>query len=279
MIFRPDLLENQVALVTGGGTGIGARISLELARHGADVAIVSRRSEHHNAVVKEGTALGRRVLALQADVRDLEQVQQAVEKVAAEWGRIDILVNNAAGNFLCPAEQLTANGWRSVLEIVLTGTFLVSQAVLGCMKGQGSGSIVNIGANYAWLAAPGVSHSGAAKAGVLNLTRTLAVEWAPYGVRVNAVTPGPIEDTEGVRRLLADPLQRAQVVERIPLGRLGLKEEVAWAVLFLVSPAATYITGHNLVVDGGQWLGSGPFSLPQLPSSPPDPNPGSPSKP
>lgn len=254
MIFREDLLEGQVALVTGGGTGIGFVISRELARHGADVAITSRNPEHHTSIVREIEALGRRALAIPADVRDPQQTQRVAERVREEFGRIDVLINNAAGNFLCAAEQLSPNGWRAVVEIVLHGTFHMSQAVLPVMRDQGGGNIVNIGANYAWLAAPYVAHSGAAKAGVLNLTRTLAVEWAPYNVRVNAVTPGPIEETEGVRRLLSDPKTHKAVLDTVPLQRLGRREEIAWAVLFLISPAAAYITGHNLVVDGGMWF-------------------------
>ncbi len=253
MIFRDDLLKGRVAVVTGGGTGIGAVISKELARHGADVVITSRNPEHHTQIVEEIQALGRRALAIPADVRDPEQTQTAAERTLEAFGRIDILVNNAAGNFLCAAEQLSPNGWRAVVDIVLNGTFLMSRAVLPAMKAQGGG-IVNIGANYAWLAAPYVAHSGAAKAGVLNLTRTLAVEWAPYGIRVNAVTPGPIEETEGVARLMGDPQAHKAVIDSIPLRRLGKREEIAWAILFLLSPAAEYITGHNLVVDGGMWF-------------------------
>lgn len=259
MIFNQDLLKGQVAVVTGGGTGIGEGITLELARHGADVAITSRNPEHHAGVVSQVEKMGRRALSLAADVREPEQMQQAVERVMSDLGRIDVLINNAAGNFLCTAEQLSANGWKSVVDIVLNGTFHAGKAVLPVMKRQNSGSIVNIGANYAWLAAPFVSHSGAAKAGVLSLTRTLAVEWARFGIRVNAVTPGPIEDTEGVRRLMGDERIRQATLRKIPLRRLGRKQEIAWAILYLLSPAAAYVTGHNLVVDGGMWLGSSAF--------------------
>jgi NAD(P)-dependent dehydrogenase (short-subunit alcohol dehydrogenase family) len=254
MIFREDLLKGRVAIVTGGGTGIGAVISRELAKHGADVVITSRNPEHHAQMVQEIEALGRRALAIPADVRDPEATQAVAERTLKEFGRIDISINNAAGNFLCAAEQLSPNGWRAVIDIVLGGTFLMSKAVLPAMKEQGGGNIVNIGANYAWLAAPYVAHSGAAKAGVLNLTRTLAVEWAPYGIRVNAVTPGPIEGTEGVARLMGDPQVHKAVIGSIPLRRLGKREEIAWAILYLISPAAEYITGHNLVVDGGMWF-------------------------
>lgn len=259
MIYNPELLRGQVAVVTGGGTGIGEGITLELARHGADVVITSRDPDHHAGVVAQVQDMGRKALSLAADVRQPEQLEAVAARVKEELGRIDVLVNNAAGNFLCPAEQLSANGWKSVIDIVLNGSFNASKAVLPIMKEQKSGNIVNIGANYAWLAAPFVSHSGAAKAGVLNLTRTLAVEWARYGIRVNAVTPGPIEETEGVRRLMGDEKMREATLRKIPLRRLGRKEEIAWAILYLVSPAAAYVTGHNLVVDGGMWLGISAF--------------------
>ncbi len=256
MIFQTDFLEGRAALVTGGGTGIGRVISTELARHGAHVAITSRDPEHHAEAVAEIEGLGSKALALQGDVRDPEQMEQVAGRVKEEWGSLDVLVNNAAGNFLCPAEKLSPNGWRSVVDIVLNGTFVASKAVLPHMKEQGGGNIVNIGATYAWLAAPFVSHSGAAKAGVINLTRSLAVEWSRYGIRVNCVTPGPIDETEGVRRLVVDEKRKEAMLGKIPLHRLGRREEIAWAILFLISPAAAYVTGENLVVDGGLWLGA-----------------------
>lgn len=260
MIFKPDFLANRVAIVTGGGTGIGAAISRELAHHGADVVVASRDQSHHSEIRQQIEEQGRRFLSVEVDVRNPEQVQGLINTTLDEFDRADILVNNAAGNFLCASEELSPNGWKSVVDIVLNGTFLVSKAILPVFKEQGSGSIVNIGATYAWTAAPLVAHSGAAKAGVLNLTRTLAVEWARFGVRVNAVTPGPVVDTEGVRKLL--PRNAAVAITRgIPAGRMARSEEVAWAVLFLVSSAAGYITGHNLVVDGGQWLGQTAFPI------------------
>ncbi|MFQ5738502.1 MAG: SDR family oxidoreductase [Acidobacteriota bacterium] len=259
MIFKQDLLSGQVAIVTGGGTGIGEVISTELARHGADVVVTSRNPDHHPKVIHAIRELGPRALSVATDVRDPEQVQAMAEQVVNSFGRIDILINNAAGNFLCPAEQLSYNGWKAVVDIVLNGSFIASKAVLPTMKRQKRGNIVNIGATYAWSAATLVSHSGAAKAGVLNLTRTLSVEWAPYGIRVNAVTPGPIEETEGVKRLMAAPGAREATLRKIPLRRLGSREEIAWAILYLCSPAASYVTGHNLVVDGGLWLGMSSF--------------------
>lgn len=260
MIFENNLLKEQVALVTGGGTGIGEVICRELAGHGAHIAIASRDPKNHTRIISEIESLGCQTVSIAADVRQPDEVEAMVGQVIEKWGHMEILVNNAAGNFLCSAEKLSPNGWKSVVDIVLNGTFLVSQAVLPTMKNQGTGNIINIGATYAWSAAPMVSHSGAAKAGVLNMTRTLAAEWAPYGVRVNMITPGPVEETEGVRRLLGEPQVRQSMLKRIPLGRLARKEEIAWAVLYLVSPAATFITGNNLVVDGGMWFASDGFA-------------------
>jgi len=261
MIFKENLLKDQVAIVTGGGTGIGEIISTELAKHGADVVITSRDPEHHKDIVTRIEKLGRRAMAMPADVRQPDQIQGVVDRAMSEFGRIDILVNNAAGNFVCSMEQLTFNGWKAVIDIVLNGTYVTSKAVFPVMREQGHGNIVNIGATYMWMAAPYVGHSGAAKAGVLNMTRTLAVEWARYGIRVNIVSPGPIEETEGVRRLVDEAGMRERVVSHIPLNRLGRREEIAWAILYLLSPAAAYITGNNLVVDGGAWLNAHHYGL------------------
>ncbi len=256
MTFQPGLLKGQVALVTGGGTGIGESISLELARHGADVAVASRNRDHHVAVLDALSRQGSRGSAFECDIRDPEAVSAMIAAVADRYQRLDIVVNNAAGNFLCRAEELSPNGWRTVVDIVLNGTFLVSREAFRFLK-ESRGSIVNIGAPYAESAAPLVSHSGAAKAGILSLTRTLAVEWARFGIRVNTVSPGPIEDTEGVRRLIGSDRSRRRLLNAIPLNRLGNKEDVAAAVLYLLSPAAAYVTGQNLVVDGGLGLVQG----------------------
>lgn len=261
MIFNPELVKDKVAIVTGGGTGIGEIISTELAKHGADVVITSRNPEHHTGVISTIESLGRKALAIPADVRDPDQFQTVVDQTVSEFGKVDVLINNAAGNFICATEQLSYNGWKAVIDIVLNGTYVASKAVLPVMKEQGHGNIVNIGATYMWAAAPWVGHSGAAKAGVFNLTRTMAVEWARYGIRVNIVTPGPIENTEGVERLMGDADVQKRVIDHIPLGRLGKREEIAWAILYLLSPAAEYITGNNITVDGGAWLNAHHYGL------------------
>ncbi len=253
--FAPDLLAGQVALITGGGTGIGRGISLALAKHGADIALVSRKLANMEPTAEAIRGLGRSVLALEADVRDREAIDRAVGRALEELGRIDHLINNAAGNFLAPASELSENGWRAVVDIVLNGTFNVSQAIYPVLRDGGGGSIVNITTRYVATGAPFMAHSGAAKAGVLNLTRSLAVEWGGDGIRVNAVAPGLVGDTEGARRLV----ETIDLVEdyrlQVPLGRLATADEVADAVLFLCSPAAAYITGVELAVDGGAALG------------------------
>ncbi len=253
--FAPDLLAGQVALITGGGTGIGRGISLALAKHGADIALVSRKLANMEPTAEAIRGLGRSVLALEADVRDREAIDRAVGRALEELGRIDHLINNAAGNFLAPASELSENGWRAVVDIVLNGTFNVSQAIYPVLRDGGGGSIVNITTRYVATGAPFMAHSGAAKAGVLNLTRSLAVEWGGDGIRVNAVAPGLVADTEGARRLV----ETIDLVEdyrlQVPLGRLATADEVADAVLFLCSPAAAYITGVELAVDGGAALG------------------------
>lgn len=273
--FRADLLKGQVVLVTGGGTGIGRGIALAAAAHGADVAICSRKPEHHG-VVKEIEAMGRKAHAVACDVRHLDQVQAMAAEVEDTLGPVDLLVNNAAGNFLARFEDLSPNGWASVVNIVLNGTFNVTKAVgqrmlererrpTAASGGSEDGhpanrpSIVNIVVSYAWGAAPLTAHSGAAKAGVLNLTRTLAVEWAPK-VRVNAVAPGPVYTEGAFGNLAMAPELGQRIIDGVPLKRLGEPEEIAHGVLFL--HAHPYMTGECMTIDGGQWLNHPMFQLP-----------------
>lgn len=258
--YRSDLLAGQVALVTGGGTGIGRGISLALAAHGADVALVSRNREHLEPTAEEVREVGRRAVVATADVRDRDTLDEAVRRTTTELGRLDILVNNAAGNFLCPAEELSRNGWRAVVEIVLDGTFHASQAVFEHMRDAGGGAILNITTTYVRTGAAYMSHSGAAKAGVLNLTRSLAAEWGRHGIRVNAIAPGLVEETEGARRLVESVGRMEEFTETVPLGRLTQVEDVARGAVFLVSTAGAHVTGAELVVDGGESVG-GKFNL------------------
>lgn len=253
--------DRPVALVTGGGTGIGLAIAQAFAREGYDLAIASRSPEHLAAGGARLRPLGARVLEVPTDVRQPDQVDRLIGAVRTEYGRLDVLVNNAAGNFVAPAERISPNGWRAVVGIVLDGTFLCSRASFPLLRRAPSPAIVNIVAAYAWMAGPGTAHSAAAKAGVLALTRTLAVEWARYRIRVNAVAPGPVR-TEGTDRQLwiSEELRRT-ITDGVPLGRFGTEAEIADAVLFLAGPRAGYITGEVLAVDGGQWLGKGVLRL------------------
>jgi NAD(P)-dependent dehydrogenase (short-subunit alcohol dehydrogenase family) len=257
-MFATRVLEGQVAIVTGGGTGIGLAIARTLGRLGASVAIASRDEGHRTDGL---AALGREgltVRGVQVDVRDPAQVDAMVADVVEAYGRLDILINNAAGNFVCRAEDLSPNGWNAVVGIVLSGSFYCARAVGRHLMAAGhGGSIVSILANYVWTGSPGTVHSAAAKAGVLSLTQTLAVEWAPHQIRVNAVAPGPVDSAGAGRQLWASAETRERIGRSIPAGRWGTAQDIADAVSFLVSPYASFITGDVLTVDGGQWLGRG----------------------
>lgn len=253
-----------VALITGGGTGLGLAMARALAADGYDLVLASRSAAHLADGARKLKGGGAEVLTVPTDVREPGQVDALMEAVDARFGRLDLLVNNAAGNFLAPAEDISPNGWRAVVGIVLDGTFLCSRAAFPRLRASPRASIVNVVASYAWLAGPGTAHSAAAKAGVLSLTRTLAVEWASRGIRVNAVAPGPVH-TEGTDRQLWFSRRAVEsVTHSIPLGRFGRPEEIAEVVRFLASPAAGYITGEVITVDGAQWLGHGVMDL--LPS-------------
>ncbi|MGH3006830.1 MAG: SDR family oxidoreductase [Gaiellaceae bacterium] len=247
--------DGRVAVVTGGGSGLGRALAVELARLGADVAVAGRRPEPLAETVRLVEEHGRRGLAQPTDVRDPAAVDALVEATVSELGRVDVLVNNAAGNFVVRAEDLSPNGWRAVVSIVLDGSFLCSRAAGRRMMEQGDGgAILSVIASYAWTGGPGTVHSAAAKAGVVALTRTLAVEWAQHGIRANCICPGPT-DTEGAGAALWPTEEdRARVAATVPLGRLATPEEVAAWGAALLSPHAGYITGETLTIDGGHWL-------------------------
>ena len=251
-------LAGRVALVTGGGSGLGRAMALELGRLGAKVAVLGRRREPLDETV---AALSGEGFAVQADVRDPEAVAAAFDEAEEALGPLTTLVNNAAGNFIVRAEDLSPNGWRAVVGIVLDGTFFCSRELGGRVSGRGgdNAQIVNLVASYAWTGGPGTVHSAAAKAGVINLTRTLAVEWAQHGIRVNAIAPGPIDTEETRTRLWPTEELREQLLRRIPLGRFGREDEVAHACAYLVSDFAGYVTGDVLTLDGGAWLEQGMF--------------------
>ncbi|MEJ7577060.1 MAG: SDR family oxidoreductase [Pyrinomonadaceae bacterium] len=250
--FAPGLLRDRTAFVTGGGTGITGGIARALAQAGARVALVSRRMEHLEPMAKTIMDDGGEALATAADVRHPEEIERALNETIERFGKLDIVVNGAAGNFLCPAEELSPNGFGTVIDIDLKGTFNVCRAAFEHLKREG-GCILNISATLQLLGTPLQLHASAAKAGVDTLTRGLAVEWGRYGIRTNAIAPGPIADTEGFARLVPAPV-RDKLQRRIPLGRLGRIEDIAQSAVFLCSDAAGFINGAVLVVDGGHWL-------------------------
>lgn len=255
--------EGRVGIVTGGGTGIGFAIARELARLGARVIIASRKEEHLAPAaeqIRKETGRDDAASFHILDVRDAEAVEAMAAKIDADFGRIDVLVNNAAGNFVVPSEQLSVNGWNSVIGIVLNGTFYCTSAVGKRMiEKKSGGAILNIIANYAWTGAPGVVHSASAKAGVLAMTRTLAVEWARHRIRVNAIAPGPVDTPGASEKLFPDPAVAEGVRRTIPLRRFASLEEVANASAYLLSDYASYVTGESFVIDGGQWLGGADY--------------------
>jgi NAD(P)-dependent dehydrogenase (short-subunit alcohol dehydrogenase family) len=261
-MFTPSLLKDRVAVVTGGGTGLGLAIATRLGGLGARVVIGSRSAENIVRGSAELRHAGLDPLVVQVDVRNPEQVDEMVARVIRHFGRIDILINNAAGNFISPAEDLSPNGWNAVVGIVLNGSFYCSRAIGRHMIARGAGgSIVSILANYVWTGSAGTVHSAAAKAGVMSMTQTLAVEWAKHNIRVNAVAPGPIETEGAAKQLWNSPEAVQRITEMIPLRRWGKPSDVADAVAFLVSDHAGFITGEILTVDGGAWIGKGTFGF------------------
>ena len=252
-----DTFSRTVALVTGGGTGLGRAIAVELARAGASVGIVSRSADHRRAGVEAVRLAGGRAAEAEADVRRPEEITAAFATVEEVLGPVRVLVNNAAANFPVPAEDLSRNGWRAVTQIVLDGTFFCSQELFRRTTRAGEpAAIVNVLATQAFTGGPGMAHTAAAKAGVENLTKTLAVEWAPFGIRVNALAPGLFvhEDMRPELSVLREKDGEETDARRQPAGRLGRLHELGWAATWLCSPYANFVTGHTLVVDGANWL-------------------------
>ena len=257
MSFAPGILKGKSAVVTGGATGIGAHIVRLLGSLGANVGIVSRKESNliaaaNNFKIDDGIDVEWQV----GDVRDPDAIKAVMASFAEKLGGIDILICNAAGNFICPTEDLSWNGWRTVIEIDLNGTFNCCQAALPYLKEAADGgriiSISATAANFGW---PGAAHAGAAKSAIQNFMKTLAVEWGPYGIRANYVSPGPIDGTEGVDRLIIAQGKSDQVLERIPLGTFGEGKDVANAIVFLASESGKYISGAELAIDGAsQWV-------------------------
>ncbi len=252
--LKPGTFDGVCVFVTGAGTGLGKAIASEFARLGASIVIASRKAEHLEAGELAMKELGAPVATAPCDIRDADSVAAAFDAAESAFGLPDVLVNNAAANFPVPAEDMSPNAWRTVVDITLNGTFLCCREFGRRHLSAGTpGSIINVGASYAWTGGPGFAHSAAAKAGVKNLTETLAVEWAPYGIQVNGLVPGlfPHEDmTADIQGNLGRTHDK-DVCQ--PALRVGQRQELGWAATFLASPYARFINGHTLVVDGANW--------------------------
>ncbi|MEJ7733164.1 MAG: SDR family oxidoreductase [Polyangiaceae bacterium] len=256
-VFRPDVLAGKVAFITGGGSGICQGIARTLMGHGASAAIAGRKADRLQAAATAmESATGNPCLATPCDVRDPAAVKAALDATLARFGRIDVVVNGAAGNFLAPAAQLSPNGFKTVMDIDAAGTFNVSRAAFDAWLRDHGGIILNISATLHYSATPLQIHASAAKAAVDSITRTLAVEWGPMGIRVNGIAPGPIDGTEGMSRLAPGDMKQ-RMIEAIPIRRYGRIDEIASLALFLCTDAASLIHGATIVADGGAWLGMG----------------------
>jgi NAD(P)-dependent dehydrogenase (short-subunit alcohol dehydrogenase family) len=256
-LLPPDLFATKTVFVTGGGSGINLGVARHFAALGAQVAICGRTQARLDAAAEELRALGARVCPVAADVRDMAALQAALSRCREELGDVDVLVCGAAGNFLAPAEQLSANAFKTVVDIDLLGSFNAARAAYDQLR-RTQGSILFISAGMAYMPHAFQAHVGAAKAGIDMLMKNLALEWGSHGIRANSIVPGPIDGTEGMKRL-SDPAQQAQFVGGIPLQRMGTVDDIGQAAVFLASPLASYITGCVLVCDGGQNLAGSAF--------------------
>jgi len=261
-IFRSNLLAGQVAIITGGGSGIGAFIAAELGRLGATLVIASRKKERIEAAAEKLSALlGAEVTGLVCDIRDRDSTAALTTAVLEKFGKIDILINNGGGQFMMPAELISPRGWDAVVSTNLTGTWNLTRAVADAWMLKNGGRIINI-TMLTRRGFPGMTHSVAARSGVEAMTRTLAIEWAGYGIKMNCVQPGVI--ASGGLRNYPDGENLARSIQaEIPMKRLGTCDEVAWMVAFLASPAGNYITGQILTVDGGRELWGNTWPVPE----------------
>ena len=255
--FASDLLEGKTVFVTGGGSGINLGIAKNFAAVGANIAICGRTRERLDGAAKELEAIGAKVFTKVADVRQPQAMQAAIDETKDALGPIDVLVCGAAGNFLCRAEDMSPNGFKTVVDIDLMGSFHASRAAFAQLK-ETKGTILFITAGMAYMPYAFQLHVGAAKAGIESMMKNLALEWGHYGIRSCSIVPGPIAGTEGMKRL-ADPQELSDRLNRIPLQRMGTVDEIGFAAVFLASPLAHYITGAQLVVDGGSGLSGSAF--------------------
>jgi 3-oxoacyl-[acyl-carrier protein] reductase len=251
MSDNPFSIEGKATIVTGGGTGIGESICMEFARQGAMVTIGSRNVENCERTAEAIRKEGGKAVALKCDVRDPDDCQNLVDEAVKEFGRLDVLVNNHGASFVRPAEEISPNGWATIVSINLNGLFYLSRAAMKVMKEQESGGvIINIASMAGVSGSPSMAHYGAAKAGVVNLTRTLSYEWAPFNIRVNCIAPGPIV-TKGYMDNLGVEEVPSEFTDPIPLKRWGKVEEIAWPCIFLASEASGFMTGETICIDGG----------------------------
>jgi NAD(P)-dependent dehydrogenase (short-subunit alcohol dehydrogenase family) len=284
--LRPGTFDGTGVIVTGGGTGLGRAIAVEFARLGADVAVLSRNPGHLDAGLAALKEFGGAAVARPCDIRDPGQIAAAFSAAETAFGhRPTVLINNAAANFPVPAEDMSPNAWRTVVDITLNGTFFCAREFARRHIAAGTpATIINVGASYAWTGGPGFAHSAAAKAGVKNLTETLAVEWGPHGITVNGLVPGMFPHQDMTPDITANLSRAHDKDNRQPVGRVGQPHELGWAATFLASPYAGFISGHTLVIDGANWqrrtltnpiiepvrnqMGRGPFT-----PDPPKPSP------
>ncbi len=262
-MFKSDLLTGKTIIITGGGTGLGKSMSKKFGELGANLVLTSRRQDVLDETAKEiNDATGAEILTVPTDVRHSEQVQKMVAQSVEKFGKVDGLLNNAAGNFISPTEKLSENAFRTILDIVLVGTFNCTQAVGAIMRKNDGGAILNIVTTYAFTGSGYVVPSACAKGGVLAMTRSLAVEWAKYGIRTNAIAPGPFPTKGAWKRLLPPGLNiEKKMIERVPLKRFGEHEELANLAAYLMADESNYMNGEVVTMDGGEWLkGAGQFN-------------------
>jgi len=262
-MFKNDLLKNKTIIITGGGTGLGKSMATRFGELGANLVLTSRRQEVLDEAARDiNDKTGTEILTVSTDIRHSDQVTEMVKKAIDKFGKIDCLLNNAAGNFISPTENLSENAFRTIIDIVMVGTFNCTQAAGKAMRDSGGGVILNIVTTYAFTGSGYVVPSACAKSGVLAMTRSLAVEWAKYGIRTNAIAPGPFPTKGAWKRLVPPGLNiEKKMMERVPLKRFGEHDELANLASYLMADESGYMNGEVITMDGGEWLkGAGQFN-------------------